>query len=69
MEYQIKTWVWHKAWEQPVYIVDVINVLDKPVVAVPKIVMASDGRGADELTSSIYNLPVNWGDLVEIKSG
>lgn len=59
-------WVWSVKWDRPVMIVDIVEILDQPVVAVSIIELDSDGNAVLEEASTIINDVTFWGDLSEI---
>lgn len=73
MKHRIGTWVWSLSLQKPVYILDEINirwhtleVLSKPVIVVPNIVLESDGVGLELDSSLAYHTVGEWGDLYPI---
>jgi len=62
----IQKWAWNKGMGRPVLLVDVVEVVDKPVVALPIVYLESNGVAVDENSSRIVNFVTDWEELREI---
>lgn len=55
-----RTWVWHNQLNRPVYIVDIVEITNNPVVAAPTLIMDTDENGVNEESSGIFNMVTEW---------
>ena len=59
-------WVWHDLFKRPVMMIDVVGILDQPVVVLPIWKFTSDRKAVEEDSSQLINCVTEWKYLSEI---